>query len=127
MGRYSSNRNDSVAITATRNFRIARGGQTLNIQHFFQTLARLADLEVVVRVESLVNGARIRGLEYKGTAQNSDTLLSPTGAGANRSVNLASGDYRLVVRIKYNKKAKGLWDNAAPPPGSPHRFTFSFI
>lgn len=127
MRHYTAKRSDRIEIAAKRDFQVSSGGETLNVAQFFQTLAQRAGVEVVVRIKPLAGGDRIRALQYKGSAGSLPTTLFPSGASASNSVFLPGGNYRLVVKIKYNKSGNGLWDNAPPPPGSPHRFTFNFV
>lgn len=124
MRHYTAKRSDRIEVTAKRDFQVAPGGETLNVSQFFETLAQRAGVEVLVRIKPLAGGNRIRALEYKGSVGGTPNLLS---ANDSNSVFLSAGNYRLVVKIKYNKRGNGLWDNSPPPPGSPHRFTFSFI
>ncbi|MCS6975606.1 MAG: hypothetical protein NZM31_01180 [Gemmatales bacterium] len=126
MRHYTAKRSDRIEIAAKRDFQVAPGGETLNVSQFFETLAQRAGVEVLVRIKPLAGGNRIQALKYKGTAGSLPTVLSPGGSSLANSVFLTPGNYRLVVKIKYNKRGNGLWDNSPPPPGSPHRFTFSF-
>jgi hypothetical protein len=127
MGFNGPNANGPVAsssfITATRQFRVAQGSEQLNALHAYETLLQGGSLSAFIYVKDL------RGIRTQLTPplnQSASVLFARLYAqSAQGTMNLQTGDYTLIVRLKYRKNRLGLWDNSLPRPGSPHHFVFN--
>jgi len=115
-------------VIAQRWFRVGAGGERILFTHAFESLIKNA--RVIVR-------ATIRGFGPHATrfvrlrpivqaALNRPRRISIDDSITRR---LGPGKYRLRIYIQYRniRIGKSRWDNVAPPPGSPHKFTLQAI
>ena|GEM_PF-5382340 len=124
MGQYDRPVTGSSVVTAKRDFTVGAGGETIDIGHQFETLARRTDIQVQVKIKPLAGGSTIKFPTFVASTNNTETIV---GTDTAFSQFLAAGNYKMIVKVSYTKKSKGLWDNTPPPLGSPHRFTFNGV
>jgi len=124
MGQFTTATAGSSSVKATRDFQVSGSGQTISILQDFETLLARGDVRVRVRIRPLGGGSTIKFPAFNAQAGNQAQVLSTSTLF---STFLSAGNYRLIIRVDYNKKAKGLWDNVPPAPGSLHRFTISAV
>jgi hypothetical protein len=113
----------SSFITATRQFRVAQSSEQLNAVHAYETLLQGANLNAFIYVKDLRGRRQEIGSPVFQTAGVQFARLYAESRQSTQ--NFAAGDYTLIVRIKYRKNGRGLWDNEVPRPGSPHHFVFT--
>jgi hypothetical protein len=115
-------------VIAQRWFRVGPGGEHVVFTHAFESLIRNA--RVIIR-------ATIRGFGPNATRFVRLRPIAEAAVGRARRIGiddsitrrLGPGKYRLRIYIQYRniRYGKSRWDNEAPPPGSPHRFTLQAI
>jgi len=112
----------SSFITATRMIRVTDGANTFTLGSSFETLLQGANVHVFAYVKDL-RGQRTTISTDNGTSGvRFGTLFS---ANNTNTLQLASGDYNVILKVQYEKNRFGLWDNSLPRPGSPHTFTLT--
>lgn len=113
-------------FTAQRPINVA-GAQSVRVFQGYQTLLQGGTVQSFVYfwqpqgantasqfVNVLPNFSFAQGIRYGNVyTQN-----------ATQDVNLAAGNYTIVVRLKYKVDRFGIWDNSKPAPGSPYVFSF---
>ncbi len=116
-------------VIAQRWFRVdADGGELVRFRHAFESLIKNARVVVRATIGGFGPNAT-RFVRLRPISQAA--LLQPRMISTDDSITatLGPGRYRLRIYIQYRniRLGKSMWDNEAPPPGSPHKFTLEAI
>jgi hypothetical protein len=117
-------------FTATRRIRIDSVNPSIRSNFDYETFLQGASLRFFVFLRpvgtntiipfgtNLTGPSKVAGIRFGTLAQDAQSF---------NFLNLASGDYDIVVQIRHQKNRFGMWDNSLPRPGSPYRFGFFTI
>lgn len=107
-----------INVTGSDTVRVLQGYQTLiqggTVQSFVYFWQPQGANTASNFVNVLPNFSFAQGIRYGNVYTKNDS----------QDINLAAGNYTIVVRLKYKVDRFGIWDNSAPAPGSPYIFSF---
>jgi hypothetical protein len=113
----------SSILATTRQLQVAKGRDVLDVSDACRTLLEGTSLSTIVYVKDVRGLTRVMNPSADAVGDNR-VVRTPTHA-LPPDTSRATGNYTIVVRLRYNKSAPGLWDNETPLPGSPYHFLFT--
>jgi len=125
MGKYTGN--GASSVQAQRQFSVADGTDFLTVAHDFQTAIKNTSLKVSVEITPLgFKGTHWKPINFSRSAGNHERIVGQDKARLRLIRQGSTGSYIVTVKVSYDTRdcRGGSWDNSAPPPGTPHRFTF---